>query len=199
MKKLYLLSLVLCSLILSGCGNPNVSRTSKSAADSKKDAQKSVWDLKRTEVISRLESKHNAVASWDSALSNQVYTAEIQDALVRVDHKPVVVDGTLKDVIKKKGKYLLVMEYVNVNKYYTDGDLEFELECSDEYAKQFMSDSHDTNYVIVASIAIVEKSETGVHADVTVGGTTDADATLTAKLTATGTCLECVSLGERPH
>jgi len=130
-------SLLLCFLILSlvGCNQSPQQTPHEQAKESRKEAAKKLEE-RRNQVFMEFEKKYNADATWqDSLKRNPVWTMDVQDRLIPADGRPILSTGSLHDVKRKGGEYMLYFKRGHFRRFlgsYVLGgvDVDFILKCS---------------------------------------------------------------------
>jgi len=105
----------------------------KVQADAKAKAEHDADQQKIKEEIASLGVKYNAVSDWRAGLrSHSVYSATLQNKLVRSDGRPVLFFGELHDVANVEGSLHCVFDSSG------EADVRFVLDCSQEVADYLM-------------------------------------------------------------
>jgi len=113
------------------------------------------------QTISNMVPTHNAVTDWKknfdkkSAFLGQIYTVQVEDALIRSDGRPVLFFASVDDVTRQGNKY-----YVHFRNWFDlDPDIRFVLECDSEQVKKIMSQKVDLfgQYAVVALISSLQR------------------------------------------
>jgi hypothetical protein len=131
---------------LPGCANENES------ADKLREAK----EQEEQKLISSMAVKHDAVRGWEDNLASGL-TLPIQDALLRSDGRPVVVEVFLVDLFRHKTHYYVVFD--------SDLDsvacpLRWNLECNSDVAAQLLANKAEfyTSLWIVVQVSEVDKA-----------------------------------------
>jgi hypothetical protein len=126
-----------------------------------KSAERAKEESTRKAII-ELADKYNAVADWKKPLSKiwsdvlDVFTMEVEDALLRKDNRPVLFLAQVKDVERKEGAYTVRFW----NEFGKMPQVEFVLDCSDEQVRkitQQQRSQYGSNYAVIAAINKVKK------------------------------------------
>jgi hypothetical protein len=110
------------------------------------------------EVLSKLAGRYNAITNWKAKFEDvdEIYVAEVQDALIRKDSRPLLVLVEVADIVKGEDKNIVHFRETNSD----DPDTRFILECSSEQI-QTITEHRDefTEFAVVASIVSVRRAK----------------------------------------
>ncbi|MEA2006253.1 MAG: hypothetical protein U9O50_08380 [Acidobacteriota bacterium] len=165
-QKIRLIILIItlgCLVILSSCG------------ESKKEEKKQMEKVKRkTEIVKRITEMakiYNAVIDWEKDLRpknflRNVFTVEVQRALVRENNRPVLFIAGVQDIEKRGDEYIVYFDrwagYYSINLESLEANLPilFIIKCTEEQAQRILNQPNEIlfeNYSVIASISDVHK------------------------------------------
>jgi len=147
------------SSIISSCR----SATQKEKAETEKKVQ-------IEQNISGMVARHNAVIGWEEIfnvediVTGQVYTLQVEDALVRKDGRPILLFGSVSDIVRRNNEY-----FVHFKKGVLDfsiPDIYFALKLNAEQIKKIIGQKTEIfdRYAIVATITSVQRPKFDVKA-----------------------------------
>jgi hypothetical protein len=112
-----------------------------------------------------LAGRYNAITNWKAKFEDvdEIYVADVQDALIRKDGRPLLVSVEVIDIVKAEDKNIVHFRETNSD----DPDTRFILECSSEQIKTITEHRDEfTEFAVVASIASVRRAnKEDVHED----------------------------------
>jgi hypothetical protein len=150
MKKLTLI--VVLSLMLVGYKGDSSKENAKAEKERlEKEHQATAQKIKA------LCSQYNAVMDWTQSLEKvwHPFTIELENALIRVDNRPVLLLGEVKNITKESDKYWV---HFTQEAPYTDFDIHFFLRCTPEHVKEIMSHRDSSqDYAVIAQVSEVKK------------------------------------------
>ncbi len=115
--------------------------------------------------VADMAAKHNAVTNWEQSfdkkdllgLFKSTYTVEVEDALVRTDHRPIMLFASVADVGRETNNYSV--HFYNWFGAILSADIHFVLDCTPDQVKEIML--HRTGlfekYAIIAQVSEVKK------------------------------------------
>jgi hypothetical protein len=117
------------------------------------------------ETLSKLAGRYNAIMDWKASFEyvDEIYIADIQDALIRKDGRPLLVSVEVTDIVKVEDKIVVHFRETNSN----DPDVRYTLECSPEQTRTIAEHREEfTEFTVIASIASVRRAnKEDVHED----------------------------------
>lgn len=147
-------------------------------------------------TVANLVAKYNAVIYWGEDLRavKQLFSVNVQEALIRADKRPILIFTQIKDVVKENGKSILKFE---TDTNFDFGELYFSLECTSEQVNIIINQTStsEDEYAIVALISSVRKPELKVSANAINEDEALIELSDSHILLASGTCLDLVNIG----
>lgn len=109
--------------------------------------------------LSKLVNQHNAITNWaEFGERDKVYVLDLQNALVRQDRRPVLLNVNLIDILNKDNQYLIHFKPSSVDV----PKILFVLECDSEQVKKVIhTRDEELEYAVVALISSVSRQEKG--------------------------------------
>ncbi len=106
--------------------------------------------------------RNHAVPDWQRDLSGDLYTIDLQDALMRADHRPILItNGRIYDVRRTDSVYL-----VSVKEEFSHSTLYFQLSADGEIINTIRKNKHNLDYDMIVHIAAVRRTAFQVIGDV---------------------------------
>ena len=144
--------LITCLLLMTSC---NKSEREKEALLKSNDIIK-----KR---IGEMAIKYNSSIDWfkaveeQSLLQEQIFTMNLQDALVKKDEQPVLLYGIVQDISRKGNGY--IVDFLSY--FYSPLEIHYSLECNDYHVEKIVKQKQNMfdNYACVAKITSVSKQK----------------------------------------
>jgi len=170
--------------ILHSCNNSD-KKTYETKESSKLEESSKLKEERKTNILSMLGTKHNAIKDWEKVLyeRNIVFTADLEKILVNSDNKPIIFVSQLVDIKKQNGKYFMqfqrdsfsgLLDYLSDSnstylEYLSESNIRFILECDlsafknefDKFDKENKSKDYYLDlgeFVVVARIETVKKA-----------------------------------------
>jgi len=162
-RKITLIILIItlgCFVSLSSCG--------RSKKEEIKQMKKAKIKVEIEQNIKKMANNYNAVLDWEKDLKQKsfltnVYTVEVQRALVREDNRPVIFVASVQDIEKRGNEYIVYFDrwtgYYNIN-LEADLPILFILNCTEEQVKRILNQPNEVlfeNYSVIALISDVNK------------------------------------------
>ena len=159
------------------------------------------------QAISEMVARHNAVADWKknfvqkdpNALLNNIYTIDLEAALVRSDNRPVLFYAPVVDVERRDNKYFAHFQTGGfILHSLFSPDIHFVLECDSEQAKKIMAQQPNMfdEYAVVAFISSVRRAMFKVNADPVSSEEADLVVEPSGIFIVNGQCLELLFIGD---
>ena len=193
-----------------GCDQAPQQKPREQAKEIREKVAKKLEDTKN-QVAVEFTRRYNADGTWqESFRRNPVWTMEVEDRLIPPDGRPILSTGSLHDVRRKGGDYILHFKkgYLQALLGVLGGvDIEFMLKCSlpedkrteakdlgDQIVARAIGKSHD-DYIFVAKIQTVERRDRLV-AKAAEEETAEIQVDDSPHFLATGECLAVKYIGE---
>lgn len=112
------------------------------------------------ERLTALAKRHNAIIAWEPS-GNNPYTADLQDAMIRADGRPIVFTAYLQDIVKTADTYHLffsprLLDYFDkLSMAAWQTTLHYWLTCTEEQGKLLLHSTQQTRYESDLTIAAV--------------------------------------------
>lgn len=186
----------------------------------KKDKQ-SEKDSQIVREVQELCSKYNAVTNWRqnsdaNDLFQEMYTIQVEDALIRTDNRPILFYGSVKDIVRESDKYLVyfgsggLAQLLSLSGSGLDSilnllypEIYFVLNCTPDQVEKILlkSAGYFEYYAVIAKIGEVKKVRFKLSADV---GEHEEDVSVYIKSSsnvfiAKGKCLDLLFVGDEPE
>jgi hypothetical protein len=107
--------------------------------------------IKQSELY--LASKYNAVVDWEKGLNSQeaelvdltdYYSLQVENALIKHNSRPVLINGILIDILKRNDKYYMVFSM--------DEGARLELESNQKQIEGILNKQHYLRHAIIGTI-----------------------------------------------
>lgn len=174
-----------------------------SCGRSKQDKEKVETEKKiQTErLIAGMVARHNAVTDWNKNLEKKadelkdLYTIEVEEALIRSDGRPVLFFSSVDDIIREKNKH-----FVHFSKWLglLSPDIRFVLECDSDQVKKILSQTERgflAEYAVVAVVSSIQRPKFDVKAQSMDSGEPGIVVEYSDIFIAQGRCLELLYVG----
>ena len=143
--------------------------------------------------IAKLIIRYNAVSLWEKEMQDlhQVFTINIQDALVRKDRRPILIFADVDDIVKENDTNQVSFEVFNdwnTVRYTLDCDVE----CVNKIINKYSP--NNTEYAIIASISSVRKLKWTISAERLGEEDAELDFSTSRTLIANGRCLDVLKM-----
>ncbi|HZX12933.1 MAG TPA: hypothetical protein VFF49_00865 [Thermodesulfobacteriota bacterium] len=159
------------------------------------------------QAISEMVARHNAIADWKksffpkdpNALLNNIYTIDLEAALVRSDNRPILFVAPVVDVERRDNKYFVHFQTGGfILHSLFSPDIHFVLECDSEQAKKIMAQQPNMfdEYAVVAFISSVRRAMFKVNADPVSSEEADLVVEPSGIFIVNGQCLELLFIGD---
>ena len=161
---------LLCAplLILSGCRSKDEGKEAKAQAE-KREGQ--------VRAISQMAASHNAVKDWGEGLPSAL-TIHLQDALLRKDGRPVLLDVNLTDIRREGARYVADFTIDRLTGSAALPLMEVVVLCSSEQADRL---SRKPEYASLSDFAIVVRVSAVEASTVFIGKYMERDRQVTVK------------------
>lgn len=138
-----------------------VSCDGKSSKETAEAVERQHKDQERKEKLKAFAAKHEATGDWVKVLDRRPFTLDLQTALIRTDHRPVLFIASVNDIEPLgKDRYRVTFEG---EAYSSQPGVAFILECTSEHISQ-IQDSF-SEYAVVARIASVRRIQFGIKSE----------------------------------
>lgn len=176
----------------------NIISSQHSKAEEEKEEVEKKIQIEQT--ISNMVARHNAVTDWNKnfyegdTLLRHTYTVQVEDALIRNDGRPVLLFGSVDDVIRQGNKYYVHFQ----NVLYQGPDIHFVLECDSEQVKKIMGHMAGlfNQYAVVALIQSLQRPKFEVTAFSHSGEDAEVVVESSDIFIARGRCLDLLFVGD---
>ncbi len=171
----------------------------------RKQATKIYDRMQTNNGIGNLVDKYNAVIQWEKDLENlkQVFTINIQDALVRKDRRPILLIAPISDIEKENDRYLLHIEVYADVIYHDTITYRYTLECDfdcmnklNAQLSQHPLTSNDNEYAIIAFISSARKLRFNISAHPYREEAASLDLNTSRDALVNGRCLDLLNIGQ---
>lgn len=151
MRTLNLMLFVAVVLLVTSCN-------SEVAREKEEEARR---EAGRTKLKNDLAAKFGASTDWDKNLKDRLmpYSIDVEEALIRSDKRPILVEAFVEDVTRDKEKYVARLSYLEPPKIY------FFLDCTPELATKLRSREGFDRVAVIASISSVRKPNIKLESD----------------------------------
>lgn len=109
------------------------------------------------ETLSKLAGRYNAVIDWNANFEDvdEIYIADVQEALIRKDGRPLLLSAEVTDIVKVEDKNVVYFRETNSD----DPNVRYTLECSPEQTRTIAEHREEfTEFTVIASIASVRRA-----------------------------------------
>jgi len=135
---------IVLALLLSAC---------KSEVDRAKEEQ-ARREARQTQIKQELAAKFGAIPDWNARFEKRLttYTVDVQEALIRSDKKPILIEAFIEDITQENNTYVARLHNVE------SPTIHFVLECTAELATKLRSREGLDDVAVIASISSVTKA-----------------------------------------
>ena len=149
-------TILVVAVILSVAGWWTHDWLSEKKADRARERHRAERTQKAKEMVAEAVERRGAIANWNQklpSLPSAPLSVEVEEAVVRNDGKPILVDGLLEDIARRDNRFYLYVDDI-------DSSIHFILECDTDTVRH-LREHRDSYYQIsvIAQVNSVGKAE----------------------------------------
>jgi len=113
-------------------------------------------DVAANQRLTAFYTRYNAVIDWGNHISEQPYTIELQNALIRTDNRPILVQGEIGDLLKNDQSISIYL----AQKLNHSPSLFFDLTCDKYIADTIINNHSDGSTYAIYDVIVKVKTVT---------------------------------------